>query len=637
MKIINHRQRVAGFLIVGFFFILTFAGQVFAVNANIDRLLGADRYQTSAAISREGWETSDYAILARGDDFADALCAGPLAKKYNAPILLTEQHELNTSTLAELKRLGVKHLLITGGTGAISDQVETDLRAAGITDIKRFAGRDRYETSVEIAGELSNQSVVLATGEDFPDALSISVTAAQLGMPILLTRHDALPQLVKEYLLTKSVTKTYIIGGQAVIGAAIDDLVPGPFRIFGANRFQTNIAVIKEFTSGFNFSHIYVAVGEGPKGDEFADALAGAALVARTDSPLILVNNNLPEATGNYLLSKITPDTRVTGLGGQAAVPDSVLQSIPDLLITAVGNLEITPSKSTAGKSSIITLIYTLGEKFTNGTLELAFPDGLTAEQGKYQIGTETGMTFTGQQITDSGRKLTISGVAGKAGDRIRVTLTDTVVSSPGNYMFIVIADADGLTSFRLPSSGSGNGAKIFAVSSRQLETIQEKLITRNRPYQSLDPKGFVIHATASSGGTAQVFYNYFNSADRQSSVHYVADWIEIVQLIPENEVAWHAGYTANHRYLSIEMCEPKGTNYDQFREVWDRTVLLVADACVRYGWNVNDNIFSHYDISVTYNETDHVDPIGYLAKYGRTWDQLLEAIDNKIREIKNE
>ena len=56
------------------------------------RLAGVDRYRTAVAISQEGWKSSDYAILVRGDDFADALCAGPLAGKYDAPILFTDKY-----------------------------------------------------------------------------------------------------------------------------------------------------------------------------------------------------------------------------------------------------------------------------------------------------------------------------------------------------------------------------------------------------------------------------------------------------------------------------------------------------------------------------------------------------------------
>jgi len=165
---------------------------------------------------------------------------------------------------------------------------------------------------------------------------------------------------------------------------------------------------------------------------------------------------------------------------------------------------------------------------------------------------------------------------------------------------------------------------------------INQQLILNNRPGESLVPQGMVIHATATPGATAQNEYNYFNGAYRAASVHYFADWTEVIRTIPENEVAWHAGKSANHLYLSVEMCEPGGTDPEKFAEVWKRTVWLVADACVRYGWS-RMNIFSHLDISNQFKETSHTDPIGYLESYGKTWASLIQAIEQEIQNLKNQ
>jgi len=159
---------------------------------------------------------------------------------------------------------------------------------------------------------------------------------------------------------------------------------------------------------------------------------------------------------------------------------------------------------------------------------------------------------------------------------------------------------------------------------------ISEQLIKYNRSCQSLSPQGFVIHATDTPNATAQNEHDYFNSGDRQASAHYFVDSSNIIRTIPENEVAWHAGSTANHKFLSVEMCET-----DPFDEVWSRTVWLVADACIRYNWTTGPNVYSHRGISAMYHETDHTDPIQYLADHGKTWGQLLAAIDEEIVTLK--
>lgn len=166
---------------------------------------------------------------------------------------------------------------------------------------------------------------------------------------------------------------------------------------------------------------------------------------------------------------------------------------------------------------------------------------------------------------------------------------------------------------------------------------VTEALIGYNRSYKPLRPQGFVIHATATKGASDENERNYFNSRYVGASVHYFADWDSITRTVPENEIAWHAGPTANSRYLSVEMCEPAGHDVAKFQEVWNRTVWLVADACVRYGWKTGPDVWSHNGISQMYHETDHTDPIQFLAEYGRTWGQLLAAIDAEILRIKGE
>jgi len=162
---------------------------------------------------------------------------------------------------------------------------------------------------------------------------------------------------------------------------------------------------------------------------------------------------------------------------------------------------------------------------------------------------------------------------------------------------------------------------------------ISEQLIKFNRSRKSLSPAGFVIHSTATPNATAQNEFNYFNGGDRQASVHYFADWTQIIRTIPENEQCWGCGPTGNSKYLQVEMCEPSDAN--QFNEVWNRTVWLVARACVDHGWSTGPNVFSHRGISAMYKETNHTDPIQFLANHGKTWEQLIYDIDIMIAVIK--
>jgi len=220
-------------------------------------------------------------------------------------------------------------LFIVGGLGAISQSVEDALKAAGISTIERIYGADRYETSVKIAEKMGSPAqAVLATGSDFPDALSVSGIASKLGMPILLTTKDSLPTVVNNYFQANAITRTYIIGGTGVISSNVENSVPGSSRLAGSNRYETNKAILQNFESEYNFENIYVATGGGLKGNAFADALTGAVLAAKTSSPLILSGPTLPTVTADYLKAKLLLATKVIGLGGQQAVASSVLTEL---------------------------------------------------------------------------------------------------------------------------------------------------------------------------------------------------------------------------------------------------------------------------------------------------------------------
>lgn len=100
-----------------------------------------------------------------------------------------------------------------------------------------------------------------------------------------------------------------------------------------------------------------------------------------------------------------------------------------------------------------------------------------------------------------------------------------------------------------------------------------------------------------------------------------------------ENKVAYHAGKTANYKYLSIELCHYN--NEDKFSEVWKRGVWLVANICKRYGWEI-EAIHSHNWASKTFGETDHTDPIEYFAEHGKTFDSFINDVKILIQEGDN-
>ncbi|QBP42031.1 cell wall-binding repeat-containing protein [Paenisporosarcina antarctica] len=277
----------------------------------VERISGTDRIKTAIAISKKGWDTANTVILAQGYDFPDALAASPLAYQLDSPILLTKQNTLSAETIAELKRLETKKVIIVGGELAISQEVVNTLYSHGIF-VERIAGKNRFETAMKIAKRMGGNptKAIVTDGFSFPDALTISSYAAQNGYPILLTKTNSLPSETKDAL--QSIPNTIVMGGTLAVSTSVFDQLNKPVRIAGKSRYETAVAVIEMLD--LSTDKVYVATGEA-----FADAMTGSVLAAKNKAPIILVRHNgIPQPTAD-LIEKY--DIRnFTLLGGELAI-----------------------------------------------------------------------------------------------------------------------------------------------------------------------------------------------------------------------------------------------------------------------------------------------------------------------------
>ncbi|SHN79467.1 cell wall-binding repeat-containing protein [Desulfitobacterium chlororespirans] len=287
-----------------------------------DRISGSDRYETSANIAEMGWTASDYAILASGENYPDALCAAPLAAKFDAPILLTSKNKLEEETKGQFSYLNVKKVIIVGGEGVISAKVEQSIKNLGI-EVSRAAGLNRYETSLLVAKMMGNfDEAVIATGEDFADILSIAPIAAQKGMPILLTPGNSLSKNLKDILSTQA-RKTYVLGDISILSDAVVNQLPAPQRLGGSNRYDANTQIIQYFANDLDLSTCYAATGEA-----YPDALSGSVLASLSKSPVLLVKKPLPSGTEKLIENNASRIQKIVAFGGTGAVSDSLLESL---------------------------------------------------------------------------------------------------------------------------------------------------------------------------------------------------------------------------------------------------------------------------------------------------------------------
>ena len=299
-----------------------------AATDSIFRIEGSDRYHTAVQISQTGWDASPYAVLVSGHDFADALCAVPLAGLYQAPILLTHRSVLPTVTQNELIRLGVQHVFVIGGYQAISQQVENILSTAGIPHIERLAGQDRYETSLKILSKLEiKDSIALVSGQSPWDALSFSIISAVKGIPIVLTKPDGLPASLSSFLETSNIEQVYVIGGETVIQPQVERHFSTTIRLGGRDRYETNLLVLQAFEPYLAFRQVYLVKGDGTGSDSAADALCTAPFAARSASPLLLTHAQFSLRTASFLTDQALLPEQLVIVGGAEAVSDRLFEN----------------------------------------------------------------------------------------------------------------------------------------------------------------------------------------------------------------------------------------------------------------------------------------------------------------------
>ncbi|WP_251859951.1 cell wall-binding repeat-containing protein [Clostridium sp. Marseille-Q2269] len=294
-------------------------------SVNLERLGGYDRYETSSSVVKNGWQKASSAVIASGEDFADALSATPLARSKNAPILLTEKNSLRHDSIQILKDLKVSDVTIIGGTGVVSANIQKQLTDLGIK-VNRIGGQNRYETSSKIANIIGIENgVVLASGEGFADALSIASIAAKNKMPILLTTKNSLPNETQSILKKKSISRSYVIGDTGVVSNKVASILPNAKRLGGKDRYETNIKILNEFKSELDEDTLFVA-----SGNCFADALSGSSFAAKSSSPVVLINDPISQSSKNFLQNQSIKNLKL--LGGRGVISDTIGNLIQKLI-----------------------------------------------------------------------------------------------------------------------------------------------------------------------------------------------------------------------------------------------------------------------------------------------------------------
>lgn len=304
---------------------------------SVFRIGGEDRIETATYISRLEFPVgADVVFVATSWDYADALSTGPNSALEPGPILLTPIATLAAKTAAELTRLQPERIIVVGGYAAVSDAVFDQLGPYASESVTRIAGVDRFGTAAALSQARfpgGADTVYIATGRSYPDALAGGLAAGSESSPVLLTEKAALPATARAEIERLQPSRIVIVGGTGAVSEAVAATLAGLAdvvdRISGADRFATTAEVVQQVVSGTDT--VFVVTGRN-----FADALTGIPVAAMTASAVLMVDAGALHAAVITELERLQP-RNILILGGTAAVSTDVATELGDYIGAGTG------------------------------------------------------------------------------------------------------------------------------------------------------------------------------------------------------------------------------------------------------------------------------------------------------------
>lgn len=148
--------------------------------------------------------------------------------------------------------------------------------------------------------------------------------------------------------------------------------------------------------------------------------------------------------------------------------------------------------------------------------------------------------------------------------------------------------------------------------------------------------EGVVCHSTANNGDSAIGERNFESNTYNQAFVHFFVDDTTIIQTANTSFLAFGCCYTGNQRFVQVELCET--SDQGKFLAAYEKYVWLLAKILFDKKLGVHDGVtlWSHKQVSDTWRESDHQDPIDYLASHGISWQQHVFNVNTAYQNMCN-
>ncbi len=154
--------------------------------------------------------------------------------------------------------------------------------------------------------------------------------------------------------------------------------------------------------------------------------------------------------------------------------------------------------------------------------------------------------------------------------------------------------------------------------------------------------EGVLIHYTDNPGDNARIEANHVRDNWKDAFVHEFIDACEIIQVADPDYKAWGAGKAANDRFIHLELCHEY--TQEDFEMSFKKLTRRAAEYLYRYGLGVESaksdgtgTLWGHFHVTKYLGGTDHTDPLEYLNKWGKSWNDVVEAVTREYNAIAEE
>lgn len=277
--------------------------------------MGEDRFETNNTVIEKRFKKADTAVLVNTNYIDQMSSVSVYAYDNNYPVFYTERERVMKPVFKELKKLGVKKVIIIGGTNMISESSQRRLEVNGYK-VERIISSRGTGISLKLAQMIADKNpidsiaIVNRSEFDLPNGISFSAYAQANNIPIIVTTNEEDDMLrIQEFVKKNKIKKAYIISNDDYLSKNMYRVLPDVVEIFGKDRFEVNTNIIDNLYNNKENKKIFISKGGELKHKrhiapgQLVNAIALSPLAADNKAPLMYVKENYFDTRESKIIS----------------------------------------------------------------------------------------------------------------------------------------------------------------------------------------------------------------------------------------------------------------------------------------------------------------------------------------------